>query len=109
MTSLLVVVTSCDLQNGHGSGATAAGVERGVYTCRALSALWVVPLAEPLFSYPVMTDGPEVNSLVPPQTGRHEHHRGADDSDSQDHQASIHDGRSVPANPRFINFSLAEP
>ena len=40
VTSLLVVLTSSDLQNGHPSGATAVNADLGgVYTCLVLSTL----------------------------------------------------------------------
>jgi hypothetical protein len=80
-----------------------------VYTWRALSALRIVSLAEPLFRYPLMADGAEINSLIPPQTRHRQYHDGAHDADSHDDQDSIHEGRSVPANPGFIAFSLAKP
>ena len=65
LPALLVVVTSRELQNGHGSGETVALVDWGwVYTKRSLSALWIVSSAEPLFSYPLMADGPEIEMLM---------------------------------------------
>ena len=32
-----------------------------------LSALWIVPLAHPLFGYPLMADASEVNVVITPK------------------------------------------
>lgn len=50
LTSLLVVLRSRELQNGHASGATVACVDSGlVYRWAPSLALWIVSLVEPLF------------------------------------------------------------
>ena len=68
LTALLVVVMSRKLQNGHASGATVGSVDLGwVYTWRALLALWIVSLAEPLFGYPLMADAPKVKISITPK------------------------------------------
>jgi len=57
LTALLVVMTSRELQNGHAAGATAGSVDGSrLYTWRALSALWIESLAEPLFGYRLIAE-----------------------------------------------------
>ena len=66
--SVLVVVTSPTLQNGHASGATVGSVDLGwVYTWRAILALWIVSLAEPLFRHPLMANAPKVKIVITPK------------------------------------------
>ena len=97
--SLLVVLTSRDLQNGHASGATVAAVDSGeVYTCRALSAQWIASSTEPLFHHPLMADGSEVDNLMAPQPRRREHDDGTRNANEEDDPVGIHDRRAVPAN-----------
>lgn len=65
LTSLLVVLTSTELQNGQVLGATPASV--GWVCIKAcLSALGIVSLSHPLFGYPLMADAPEVTLLIAP-------------------------------------------
>lgn len=67
-TSLLVVFTSRELQNGQATGADVAEVDGGgVYTRSALSAPGIVALSEPLLCHPLMTDAPEVHHPVAAQ------------------------------------------
>lgn len=67
-TSLLVVVTSRELQNGQATRSEVAEVDcNGVYTRGAFSALWIVALTEPLFCDPLMADGPEVHNAIAAQ------------------------------------------
>jgi hypothetical protein len=66
-TSLLVVFTSRDLQNGQATGSGLVEVDRGgVYTLAPFffSTLRIAVLAGSLFCRPLMTDTPEVHNLL---------------------------------------------
>ena len=64
-TCLLVVFTSIELQKGHALGATLAS--EGCVSMRlAISAPPIVSLPEPVFGYPLIADGPEVEVLIAP-------------------------------------------
>ena len=64
-TSLLVVFTSRDLQNGQVTGSAAVPVDAGlVYMAPLLSALSIAVLAALLFGRPLMTEASEIHDPV---------------------------------------------
>jgi CRP-like cAMP-binding protein len=90
-TSLLVVVISREWQNGHASGAVASVDLGWLYTWRALSALWAVSVAEPVFRHPLMTDGPEVDEMIAAQPEHRDHHEGAGNAHRKHNPVASHD------------------
>jgi hypothetical protein len=73
VTSLLVVLTSADLQKGHGSAATmTAGGSGEVDTYPVPSTLRRVALTEPVFRDPLVADAAEIDNLGAPQPRRPE-------------------------------------
>jgi hypothetical protein len=65
-TALLVVVRSTELQKGQDFGATVTSEEsEGLVYTACLSP--ILALAEALFGYPLMADGPETVILIATQ------------------------------------------
>ena len=67
-----------------------------MYTWRALSALWIVSLAEPLFGYPLIADAPEVGMLIAPTRRGRQHDNDHRDADRETDPASDHERPAVP-------------